>query len=114
MRPHAHAWSHPPTTLPRRVRLPHHDDLVSLQDRLRPWASTKQVFDAITDGHLGTSAHGGFADMAGFTEACIRRGEIVDGVRRVDVVIGQVRGKTVSNPEHELEECGGECAVDRW
>ena len=103
MRPHAHAWSHPPSTLRRRVRLPHHDDVVSLQDRLRPWASTKQVFDAITDGHFGVSPHGGFADLAGFIEACIRRGEIVDGVRRVDVVIGQVRGKTVSNPEHELE-----------
>ena len=77
-------------------------------------ASTQQVFDAITDGHLGVSPRGGFADLAGFTEACIRRGEIVDGVRRVDVVIGQVRGKTVSNPEHELEWWGGECAVDRW
>ena len=52
------------------------------------------------------SPHGGLAGLAGFTEACIRRGEIVDGVRRVDVVIGQVRGKTVSNPEHELERCG--------
>ena len=49
------------------------------------------------------SPHGGFPDLAGFIEGCIRRGEIVDGVRRVDVVIGKVRGKTVSNPEHELE-----------
>ena len=60
------------------------------------------------------SPHGGFADLAGFTEACIRRGEIVNGVRRADVIIGQVRGKTVSSHEQELEGCGGECAVDRW
>ena len=72
------------------------------------------VHDAITDGHLGVNTHGGFADLPGFTKACIRRGEIVDGVRRVDVVISQVRGKTVFNPEHELERCGGECAMDWW
>ena len=66
-------------TLPRRVRLPHNDDLVSLEDRLRLWASTKHVFGAITDGHLGVSPHGGFADLVRFIEACIRRGETVDG-----------------------------------
>ena len=62
----------------------------------------KTSLDAITDGHLGVSPHGGFADLAGCSEACIRRGETVD-VPRVDVLIGQVRRKTVSNPEHELE-----------
>ena len=36
MRPNAHAWSNPPTTFRWRVRLPHHDDVVSLHNRLGP------------------------------------------------------------------------------
>ena len=116
-------------TLPRCVPVhthgPHTDHASTDGSSSTPWWPRQPTGPSASMGehktslrcdhwHLGVSPHGGFADLAGFTEAGIRRGEIVDGVRRVDVVIGQVRGKTVSIPEHELEVCGGECAVDRW
>ena len=65
MRPNAHSWSNPPATFRWRVRLPHHDDIVSPQDRLGSRSSTNRVLDAVTDRHLSMSFHGGLANLTG-------------------------------------------------
>ena len=73
--------------------------IVWVQGRARTESSMRSRMD------FSISFHGGFANLRGLLKTCIRRCKITDGVRPADVVTGQVRGKTVSNPEHV--ECVG-------
>ena len=86
MRPNAHAWSNPPATFRWRVRLPHHDGVISSQNCLISRSSTNRVLNAVTDRHTSMCFHGGLANLTRLLETCIRRCKVVDRIRRADVV----------------------------
>ena len=102
MCPKAHSWSNPPTTFRWRVRLPHHDDIVSSQNCLGLWTSPNSTFNAITNRHLSMSFHCSFTNLTRLLETCVRSSKVVDGIRCVNIVAGHVRKKTMSDPEHSL------------
>ena len=116
MCPNTHSWTNPSTPLRWRVCLPHHDDLVSSQNRLGSWTSPNSIFDAIADGHLCMSFHWGFSNLAGLLETCVRRRKVIDGVRCVNVVAwsgpreDDVQSRTLVARESSLNDW----TVDSW
>ena len=61
------------------------------------------------------SFHGGFTDLSGLLEACVSGRKIIDEVRRVNVVAGQVRGDGVQSRTPASRESNlNDWTIDSW